>query len=164
MASFSSCMPEFKRQLQQGKIIKAYQGLLEYIRSLRSRFQQNHPEWSVPGTIYYGYLDMTYFALIPGSLKDRQLKIALVFSYEAFRFEVWLSGANREVQSRTWSVIKASGWDRYPLAEDPKKQDHILRHTLVEDPDFSDLAALTLRIDSGTQDFIQAVESFLGDH
>lgn len=164
MASLSAYLLDFKHQLHQGKIIKAYQGLLDYIRSLRSYFQKNHPEWYVPGNIYYGYLDMTYFALIPESLKDRQLKIAVVFNYDTFSFEAWLSGANREVQSRIWNIIRASGWDPYPLAADPKKEDHIIRCTLVEDPDFNDLVALTQRIDGGIVGFIQNVEAFLADH
>jgi hypothetical protein len=49
---------------------------------------------------------MTYFAVVPPSLKRRARKIAIVFNYEAFRFEAWLSATNRQLQrkSRSCSV------------------------------------------------------------
>jgi hypothetical protein len=36
-----------------------------------------------------------------------------------------------------------------------------MEHILVDDPDFSDLDALTRKIEQGTLKFIQDVESFL---
>ncbi|UCF62511.1 MAG: hypothetical protein JSV37_07365 [Anaerolineaceae bacterium] len=99
MRSFPESMNEYKRQLKKGYIQEAYQGLMAYFRDLKSHFKNQYPEYYVSGGIYYGYMDMTYFSLFPESLKRRKLKIALVFIHDVFRFEVWLSGSNRDVQA-----------------------------------------------------------------
>lgn len=56
---------------------------------------------------------MTYFSVIPKSIKERKLKIAIVFLHTAFRFEAWLSGLNRQVQTQYWELFKDSGWNKY---------------------------------------------------
>jgi hypothetical protein len=154
-------MMEYRKQLKKGAIQQAYQGLLQYMLSLKNHFDNKHPEWSSSGSMYYGYMDMTYFSVVPGSLKDRDLKVAIVFVYDTFRFEVWLSGRNQKVLAKYWKLITDSGWDRYTIAPQGKWADSILEHVLVENPDFSDLEALTKQIDQGTVKFIKDVESFL---
>jgi hypothetical protein len=159
--SFHQYMNEFKEQLEKGDIQAAYQGLMEYFRKLRSHFKNKYPEYAVSGSMYYGYMDMTYFSLFPEPLKRRKLKIAIVFLYDTFRFEVWLSGSNRDVQAKYWELLKASGWNKYHYASNPKKVDYVIDHILVRDPDFRDLDALTSQIERGTLEFIKDVEGFL---
>jgi hypothetical protein len=161
MKSLQENMLEYRKQLKKGAIQKAYQGLMEYMMSLKNHFRNRHPDYSVSGSIYYGYMDMTYFSVFPSSLKDRDLKIAIVFVYDSFRFEVWLSGRNQQVLAKYWKIFKESGWDRYKIAAQGKWADSILEHILVDNPDFSDLEALTKQIDQGTLKFIKNVESFL---
>jgi hypothetical protein len=154
-------MIEYKKQLEKGIIQKAYQGLMEYMMSLRNHFTNKYPDFSVPGSIYYGYMDMTYFSILPKSLKDRDLKIAIVFLYDAFRFEIWLSGKNKQVLAKYWKIIKENNWDKYKIVAPEKGVDSILEHILINNPDFSDLEVLTKQIDKGTLKFIQNIESFL---
>ena len=161
MGSFPEAMNEYKRLLKKGDIQEAYQGLMEYFRDLRSHFKTKYPEYSVSGSIYYGYMDMTYFSIVPESLKRRKLKIAIVFVYDTFRFEVWLSGSNRDVQAKYWRRLKESEWTKYHHASNPRAEDYVIDHILVEDPDFRDLDALTRQIDRGTIEFIGDVEGFL---
>jgi len=163
MGSFQQNMQEFRKQLQKGAIQKAYAGLLQYVLDLRAHFEKKHPEYPVSG-IYSGYMDMTYFALFPPALKERKLKIAIVFNYEAFRFEVWLAAVNRQVQGEYFRSFTASGWDQYPVVPPAKGVDAILAHVLVAEPDFGDLDALTRQIESGTMRFTQDVESWLAGH
>jgi hypothetical protein len=106
-------------------------------------------------------MDMTYFSVFPRSLKDRNLKIAIVFVYDSFRFEVWLSGKNQQVLTKYWNIFTESGWDKYTLAAQGKWADSVLEHILVDNPDFSDTAALTRQIEEGTLKFITDVESFI---
>ncbi len=160
MKSFHECMGEYRRQLEKGAIQKAYKGLMEYIMSLRTHLNNEHPDFVVSG-IYYGYMDMTYFSFFPASLKDRSLKVAIVFLHEAFRFEAWLAGYNKQVQSQYWSLIKESGWDKYRLVPTTQGADSILECVLVEDPDFGNFEALTQQIETRTLRFIKDVESFL---
>jgi hypothetical protein len=164
MATFNESMNEYRKQLENGAIQKAYKGLMEYIMALRTHFQSKYPDYFVSGNIYYGYMDMSYFSIIPESLKDRKLKIAVVFLHEAFRFEVWLAGVNKQVQSKYWKMIKESNWNQYHLVSTTQGADSIVEHILVEDPDFGDLESLTNQIESGTLNFIQEVESFLSAH
>ncbi|MFN2282094.1 MAG: DUF7000 family protein [Anaerolineales bacterium] len=153
-------MAYFKAQLEDGRIIEAYQGLTAFFRDLRSHFEINCPQYEVPGSIYFGYLDMTYFSILTPTLKNRLLKVAVVLVYQPFRFEVWLSGRNRKVQEEVSRTIQQAGWQVYPLTPDPGKADSVLSQVLIEDPEFSDLKDLTARIEKGTLEFIQAVEAF----
>jgi hypothetical protein len=163
MVTLQEAMREFKVLLQKGTLQQAYQGLAAYFRELRAHFENSYPDYDVPGSIYYGYLDMTYFAVIPQSLGKRGLKIALVFNYTLFRFEAWLSARNKKLQQDYWEKIRDSGWDRYTLAASTRGSDHIISCILENDPDFSEQEALTANIESRTLDFIHDVEGFLAD-
>ena len=99
MQSIQEEMNDFQEQLRTGSIQKAYRALLGYMMDLRKHFKNRYPSYSISG-LYQGYMDMSYFAIIPPSFKDRNLKIAIVFNYEAFRFEAWLAGTNRQVQRK----------------------------------------------------------------
>jgi hypothetical protein len=161
MEPFYAFIPEYRKQLEKGAIQKAYKGVLDYMMGLRVYFESKYPDYFVSGSLYAGYMDMTYFSFIPKSLKERKLKIAVVFLHEAFRFEVWLSGYNRQVQTQTWKLIHESGWDRYRLVPPAKGVDSILEHTLVDGPDFCELDALTTQIEGETLKFIADVERFM---
>ncbi len=104
MKLFHEYIHEYRKQLEKGAIQKAYKGLMEYIMDLRTHFKNTYPDYVVSGSIYYGYMDMTYFSFFPPSFKQRQLKIAIVFLHETFRFEVWLAGYNKQVQSKYWKL------------------------------------------------------------
>jgi len=139
-------MNEYKKQLRNGVIQKAYRGLMEYIMDLRTHLQHKYPDYFV-SAIYYGYMDMTYFSFTSRTLQERKLKAAIVFIHDAFKFEVWLAGVNKSVQDKYWKLFKESGWDKYRLVPSTKGADFIIEHVLVEDPDFSDLDAfLTKRL------------------
>ncbi len=161
MKSLDQSMQEYHAQLKKGSIQPAYRGLMEYMASLRTRLQEKYPDYAVSGSIYQGYMDMTYFALTPQSLKERGLKIAVVFVHEAFRFEVWLAANNKQLQKKYWELLKERGWDKYPLVPTTDGADAILEHVLVENPDFGDLDALTAAIETETMRFIAEVETFV---
>jgi hypothetical protein len=163
MENIQEYLNEYRKQLKKGEIQQAYRGLMEYMLSLRSYFQKQYPEFEVPGNLYFGYMDMTYFAIIPPELKQRKLKVAIVFLHEAFRFEVWLSGANRQIQVEFSNLLRGKGWNKYKLTADPKASDSILEHVLVTDPDFEDITGLTEKIESGAIQFIRDIQKVLVD-
>jgi len=164
MKSFHKCMDSYKEQLKEGSIQVAYKGLIEYIMGLRSYFSKKYSEFNVPSNIYFGYMDMTYFSIIPKSFKDKKLKIAIVFNYETFGFEVWLSAVNKNVLKEYWNLIKDKSWDKYRIVKPIKGIDSILEYNLVNNPDFSNLDELTKQIERGTLTFISDVEKFLSDN
>lgn len=164
MDKLQNDMIEFSKQLQKGKITNAYRGLIEYIMGLKTYLKNKYPDYFVSGSIYQGYMDMTYFSFTSISLKARNLKIAIVFNYETFRFEAWLAGSNRLVRDDYWQLIKDSGWNQYRVVTPAAGVDAILEHVLVANPDFDDLKGLTNQIEKQTLAFIGNIESFLKDH
>jgi len=163
MESFNRYMEDYRKEMKKGVIKEAYKGLMEYIMDLRTHFKNNYPDYFVSG-LYYGYMDMTYFSFSPDSLKDRKLKIAIVFIHDTVRFEVWLSGQNKEIQRKYWKLFKDKNWNKYKIVPTIEDYDSIVEHVLVSNPDFSDLEALTKKIEEGTLKFIGDVEEFLGGH
>ncbi|MFC2145624.1 DUF7000 family protein [Actinomycetota bacterium] len=164
MESLNKNIAEYRKQLKKGEIQKAYKGLMKYMMDLRSHFKNKYPDYSVSGSIYYGYMDMTYFPLFPGLLKRQKLKIAVVFVHETSQFEVWLSGSNKQVQKKYWKLFKESNWNKYYIPSNIEGIDSIIEHTLVDKPDFSDLDTLKKQIDKGTLEFIKDVENFLAGY
>ena len=161
MKPFHEYMNEYRKHMKKGSIQVAYKGLIEYIMDLRLHFKNRYPDYFVSGSIYYGYMDMTYFSFIPESLKRRKLRIAIVFIHEMCRFEVWLAGYNKKVQSEYWKLFKESEWNKYHIVSTIKDVDSIIEYILVDNPDFSDLDNLTVQIERGTLNFISDIEDFL---
>lgn len=160
MKSFDECVSEYRKQMEKGAIQHAYRGLMNYIRDLRTHLKKKYPDYFVSG-IYQGYMDMTYFSFAPKSLMRRKLKIGIVFIHETMRFEVCLFGINKQVQNKYWSLIKESGWNKYHIVPTTKGVDYIIGYVLVDNPDFSDLDALTKKIEKATLKFIKDIENFL---
>ncbi|MFX0183481.1 MAG: DUF7000 family protein [Candidatus Hodarchaeota archaeon] len=164
MNQFHEYMNEYRIQIKKGDIKEAYKGLMEYIIGLRLHFKSKYPGYFVSGSIYYGYMDMTYFSFMPESLKQRKLKIAIVFIHDTFRFEVWLGGYNKKVQAEYWKLFKESNWNKYHIVSTTTGVDSIIEYILVDNPDFSNLDTLTAQIERGTLKFIKDVENFLSNH
>jgi hypothetical protein len=156
-------MEELRGQLEKGSIQKAYRALLSYIMGLRTHFKKSYSVFAVSG-LYQGYMDMTYFAVVPPSLKHRGLKIAIVFNYDAFRFEAWLAGSNRKVQRQYWELFRDSQWPEYRVVTPARGIDSIIECDLAKDIDFSDPDALTSGIETTTVAFIHDIERFLSEH
>jgi hypothetical protein len=161
MGTFAEAMQIYHQQLLQGEIQQAYRGLMEYMSALKTELHAKYPDYPVSGSLYFGYMDMTYFAILPPALKDKGLKVAVVFLHEAFRFEVWLSGVNRQVQDQYRRIFSEKGFKGYRLVSSSENVDAILESTLLSDPNFDDLPGLTGQIEKGTLAFISDVEAFL---
>lgn len=147
---------ELHGQLRKGAIQRAYKALLSYIMRLRTHFKNKSPD-SYVSAIYQGYMDMTYFAISPPSLKQRDLKIAIVFNYKAFRFEAWLVGRNRRVSRHYWELFKDRKWPRYRVAIPAKGVDSIIECDLAHGFDLGDTDGLTTRIENGLYTFIEDI-------
>lgn len=152
----------YRDELQKGDLQEAYRSLMEYMLSLKSGLKKSHPEYGVSSTFYFGYMDMTYFALAPEDLNHLGLKIALVFLHKEFRFELWLSAANKDIQKKYWSLIKERGWNAYRLVPDLKNSDSILEYIAAYEPDFNDPQALSNQIETRLSKFIGDIQAFFG--
>lgn len=161
MESFSNSMREYQAQLQKGTIQKAYKGLMEYMTRLKVDFEKKVPEYGPASALYFGYMDMSYFSLFPKSLKERGLKIAVVFLHRECRFEVWLSGMNRQVGREYWQMFHENGWEKYRLVPSPKGSDSIIECIISADPDFDHPEALSQQLDTAVEQFIREIEAFV---
>jgi hypothetical protein len=107
---------------------------------------------------------MTYFSFTPESLKNKKLKIAIVFIHDKIRFEVWLAGVNKNIQKQYWKMFTESNWNKYNIPPAIEGTDSIVENVLVENPDFNDLEALTNQIENETLKFSKDIETFLYNH
>jgi hypothetical protein len=161
MKPLSVYISEYRKQIEKGDIKVAYKKLMEYMMELRNHLKNKYPYYSVSGNLYFGYMDMTYFSVVPKSLKDKKLKIAVVFIHDKISFEVWLSGINKQIQLIFWKKLKETGFDKYRIPLTIKGKDSIVEFDLVNQPDFDNLTKLTEQIEKGTIKFIQDIETYL---
>lgn len=144
---------EYQRQLSKGHIQKAYAGVMAFMSSLKSYLSDKYQD-HFTSSLYYGYLDMTYFAFTPKHLKEKKLKVAIVFLHEPCRFDAWLAGANRKIQSKVIDQLKDQNIGDYQLSCVNPGVDSIIETVLVEQPDFDMLDILTSQIEKKTLNFI----------
>jgi hypothetical protein len=152
---------ELRRRLAEGAIQRAYRGIVSYMSHLRSVFAAQQGERAVSG-LYQGCFDMTYFALFPDALKKRNLKLAIVFNYHTFRFEIWLAARNRQLQQRYWKLLLDAGYKAHPLAKPAVGNDAIVEAVLAADYSLEREDDLTAHIVEGVRVFEQGILQFLG--
>jgi hypothetical protein len=160
MGTLDKVIQELRRRLGEGAIQRAYRGIVSYMAHLRTVFAAQQGEGTVSG-LYQGYFDMTYFALFPDALKKRQLKLAIVFNYQTFRFEVWLAARNRQLQRRYWELLHAAGYKKHPLVEPGMGIDAIVEVVLAENCSWDAEDHLTAQIIEGVKIFERDIVAFL---
>ena len=161
MKSLNESIKEYRAAMQKGDVPRAYRGIIDYMLMLRTHFRKTYPDLSVSGNFYQGYMDMTFFTLVPVTFEGHKLKIALIFNHERMAFEAWLSAVNKEVQAEFLELFRKETWLDYRIPFDPAGSDSILECDLTTDPDFNHPDLLTSHIDKGIWKFIGEVERFL---
>lgn len=116
------------------------------------------------GSIYFGYMDMDVFFLLPPIIETPRIKSWNSFCSYRIQIQSWLFAYNKTVQSKYWKLFKESGWGKYRIPSTTKSVDFIMEGILVKDSDFSDLDVLTKQIEKGTLSFIEDVERYLTNH
>ena len=84
--------------------------------------------------------------------------MAVVFVHSNFQFEVWLSGYNRNYQSKYYDLLKGKNIS-FELTDNPIRKDYILRVTLEESVDLSDGNLLIKEIKSISNKLLMFVET-----
>jgi hypothetical protein len=153
---------ELQKRLSDGLIERAYRGIVSYMSQLRTVFVGQQGERAISG-LYQGYFDMTYFALSSHELKARDLKLAVIFNYESFRFEVWLAARNRRIQRRYWEMFLHAGYKKYRLVEPAVGIDAIVMAVLAADYSMQDEDNLTSHIVEGVMAFERDIVSFISE-
>jgi hypothetical protein len=108
-------------------------------------------------------MDMSYFAISPPSLKKHDLKCAIVFNYETFRFEAWLAGRNRSINRKYWELLKEQKLQEYRIVAPAKGVDSIIECDLSQTFDLNNTEVLTTNIEKRIEAFIKDIERFLSE-
>lgn len=160
MESLNAIIEEYTAQLRKGQIQKAYKGIMTFMSGLKAHMENRYPEYFA-SALYFGYMDMTYFAFTPLELKNKKLKIAVVYLHEQNGFEVWLSGSNRKIQAQCIERMRHKSIGNYKLSQALPGVDSIIEMQLVEQPDFDHVEELRLTIESKTIEFANSILSML---
>lgn len=160
MKTLNKLIEEYTNHLQQGEIQIAYKRIMDFLGRLRAKFIKKYPHYDV-SSIYQGYLDMSYFSLSTKTLKDKGLKIAIVYLHEKGSFEVWLCARNRDISKQYESVFCGKSFDGITLFHDDNNQDAIIECTLISSPSFEDQVILADIIKQGVEAFITAISNLL---
>lgn len=162
MEPINEYIMEYTAQLRKGQIQKAYKGIMTFMAELRAYLESGYPDHTA-GSLYVGYMDMTYFAFTPTDLKNKKLKIAVVYLHEKNVFEVWLAGNNRNIQAEYIALMGSKNIGTYKLSQAIPGVDSIMESTLVEEPDFDHPEELMKKIEKKTMAFVKDIISILDE-
>lgn len=161
MKTLNELILDYTKQLQLGELQVAYKGILDYLNKLRNDFANKYHEYEIGNNIYQGYMDMSYFSLNTKQLKDKGLKIAIVYLHEKGAFEVWLSARNREILKKYKVLFNDDAVEGISVFHDDDNQDAIIEYTLTSEPDFDNQALLIDIIQDGTEKFLSVIAKHL---
>lgn len=155
MEDKSRLMEEYRKAIQDGRMPAAYRTVMSFLSELKSSIEAMHPGLVV-GALYHGYMDMSFFAVAPPSMKAKKLKVAVVFVHEGCRFEAWLAAANRKLMSEWSGRLSGMCIGGYTLVGQGPGVDAIILGVLDERPDFSDVERLKKQL-------IEKLDIFIAD-
>ena len=135
MNALNDSIREYQTQLKKGQIQEAYRGIMGFLSGLSAYLAGRHPDFTA-SALYFGYMDMSYFAFTPSFLREKKLKLALVYLHETGRFELWLAGSNKKVQAEYIELLKNTALGVFKLSQPGPGTDSILEVLLIEQPDF----------------------------
>ena len=156
MPTLNDAIAEYTAQLHKGQIQIAYKGIMTFMSALKTALQSRHAEYA-SSALYFGYMDMTYFAFTPPELKPRNLKIAIVYLHLENRFELWLGGGNRKVQAEYIEFFKGKDLGSYRLSKVSPGVDSIIEIIISEHPDFDNADGLVEIIEQKTIGFADKI-------
>lgn len=156
MKTLNELICDYTNHLQQGEMQLAYMGIFEFIGKLRAEFIKIHPHYDVSG-IYQGYMDMSYFSFSTKSLKDKGLKIAIVYLHEKGDFEVWLSARNRYIAKSFASILNSNIKGDIKVFHDINNPDAVIECILTLTPNFEDQSSLIDIVNQGVEKFVTTI-------
>jgi len=162
METLNDSLREYASQLSKGHIQKAYKGIMNFMSDLRADFVGKYPDYNA-SSLYFGYMDMTYFAFTPSVLKKMKLKTAIVFLHEECKFEAWLAGDNRKIQAEYVALLSHKNIGSYTLSKISPGVDSIIESLIVEQPDFDNPAELKKQIEVSIVKFAEDINSIISD-
>lgn len=126
----------YKALIQTTNLQESYQEFIQLFRYLRNELKNEFTEYTFSSTIEENQMDFAYFQLTTPELKQKGLKVQIIFVHKEFQFEVWLSGYNRKIQYSYYESLKSQNL-KYILNHTPTSVDYILKSQLSKQLDIS---------------------------
>lgn len=146
---------DYTRAVAAGALPRAYRGILSALTAFQSAWKRSHPEDAV-GALYPGYLDMSFISFASEPLRQKRLKISLVYLHAEGVFSLWLAAVNRSVQAETSAALQGKTIAPYALCSLKPGVDAIIAYDLPKPYAFDEPQQLT-------QALLQAAEAFAAD-
>lgn len=151
----------YKEQLENGKIQKAYSGLVKYTLTLKAYLSKNLADKFSFGNMSQGYMDYTYFPFFDTFLRENKLRFGIVLNHQKVRFELWLMGQNSETQKKYWNFLKTTKWNAGRVS---MPQYSVLEVVLIEIPSFKDLSDLSHKIEKEVISYSEEIINYLKEN
>ena len=145
---------EYKNIIQTTNLQRAYQEQIKFFRYLRNCLQKEMVDLKFTGNIVENNMDYSYFQITNFNLKQEGLKIVFVFLHQQFKYQIWLSGVNRQEQLKKINMYQKS--TNYNLTSNPIKTDYIIRKDVETKFDYNNLEKLI-------NDLKEEIYSFIND-
>lgn len=138
-----------------------YFQLIDFMKDIRAFFFKNHGLDFKLGSIYRGHKDFSYFSLTTESLKAQKLKFVLIFNHKMLNFKICLSGQNKSIRKKYWTIFKESDWNTYDLVQSIDDSLSIIDYTMIEKPDFDKMNVLKNEIETHSFKFMNEIRDIL---
>jgi len=156
MGTLNDDVMKYTEELKSGYIQRAYRGIMAFMSEFKAYMEGKYPDY-ISSAVYFGYMDMTYFALTPPALRSLKLKTALVYLHEERRFELWLAANNRKIQEEYIDNLSKKDLMGYKLSKVSPGVDSIIEDIIVNNPDFDKKEELIKLIENKIDKFINDV-------
>lgn len=147
-----ACVESYTRAVSAGDLPRAYRAILAALTSFRSVWEGAHPQDNV-GSLYQGYLDMSFIAFSPPALSSMRLKFSLVYLHPEGRFRLWLAAGNRAIQAEVSAQLRGKPLDGYTLTELRPGVDAIIESEIPPPYDFDHPDELNRKLVSAAEAF-----------
>lgn len=143
----------YKTLLETTELQEGYQEFIRLFRYLRIELEKELDDFSFSSRIVENRMDFAYFQLLSDELKEKGLKVQIVFVHKEYQFEVWISGYNRKIQCDYYNHLKDQKI-KYSLNHNPNRVDYIIKSKLPKDIDLSNCSTLTQKLKSEANEIV----------
>lgn len=131
---------EYKKIIQTTNLQKGYQESIKFFRYLKNYLQKEMNNFKFTANIVENNMDYSYFQFTNEKLKKKGLKIVFVFVHKEFKYQIWLSGVNRQTQVKYSDMYEKN--NKYTISPNPDKTDYIISRDIDIELNYDNLEDL----------------------
>lgn len=136
---------EYKKLQDTTNIQDCYQHTIQALKYICSKLEEEMTNYHFMNRFVENQMNFSYFQLTNDSLKNKKLKIQVIFVHKTCTFEVWISGYNRKTQKNYYSSLP-NELDAFEKCADPLKNDYLLKKKLSRTLTRDDIQSILLEI------------------